>query len=111
MRCVICNQEIKQQESSVATTNGGRVHSLCADQQARVARRLRAIKAVVSGVIVIAGVTAAILVHGSAVVIILIGLLGMAAHIGLNRLWWRLRMQSFGLRWRMRRQWWRRWRR
>jgi len=54
--------------------------------------------------IIVGLVVVATLMHLSLLLVALICALGGVAHIGMNRLSWRLTMQSFGLRWRIRRR-------
>jgi hypothetical protein len=78
----------RQPLMGAAPTVGARVHIGCADQQAHVARRGRAINAAIGGVIILGVIVVVILVGVPLVVIALICLVGGIAHSGMNRLWW-----------------------
>jgi hypothetical protein len=88
MTCRLCHRPLD--DLTVATTDGGRVHIVCADRSARAAYRARTIRAIVSGVLGLAMCSRAEGWGWRAVVIVVL----IAAHVLINRRWWRYTVQS-----------------
>lgn len=110
VKCTICGLEIDQQnEYAMPSTAGGYVHSRCAQQYVQIAQHRRAKRALASAFIMamLSGVID-LLVHRNVEAVVdrargVLVLVAVGGHVFVNRLWWRVTIQSLRSWWRWKR--------
>ncbi len=108
MTCYLCHRTLDtRHEPTVATTDGGRVHIVCADRAARAAYEARTIRALISAVLLSKLFVVIMFTDGWGIRLVVLTSLLIAAHIWINLLWWHRFVSVIRLQYRLR---WRRWR-